>query len=441
MKHLLIILFIITIKIGFSQSQKSSYSLSLKEIHKEVNTIAYIPDSISVKTFHFNFQNYKFNVKQSSVKESTWYNDETLSITILDPRKISSEIIIKDKSIVGDISVLYNENSIYLYFEHFTMGATAGPMAGHGFLYTFTLFDILENKHYELIYKGRGDFSDPMVYKGEFIIDHLINHPKILSFLYIKSIHSKNIHDSKYSVKSNLENGDPEFLLALAKIYHNGRYTAKNHEDALHWYTKSAEQGNADAQLALGWMHYYGEGVYQDKEKALKLFNKSANKDNYEAQNALGQIYYRGEVVQKDYNKAFYWFDKSASHGYYLGENNLGLMYQYGHGTLTDKKKAIYWYRKSANKGCKIAQHNLATMYYNGDGILIDKEKAFELFKYNAERNYMASQFNLGLMYFRGEGTEVNKSLSAHWIRKAYENGNKEAKNFWEEFELWKYDN
>jgi len=42
-------------------------------------------------------------------------------------------------------------------------------------------------------------------------------------------------------------------------------------------------------------------------------------------------------------------------------------------------------------------------------------------------------------MYFDGEGTLTDKKLSAFWIKKSYDNGYDEAKEFWEEYELWKY--
>jgi TPR repeat protein len=78
-------------------------------------------------------------------------------------------------------------------------------------------------------------------------------------------------------------------------------------------------------------------------------------------------------------------------------------MYDHGEGTLTDKKQAFYWYKKSAEQGNAEAQYNLGNMYFNGDGTLKDKKQ------------------------------------TAFWIRKSYENGLEEAKEFWDDEELYKY--
>ncbi len=49
------------------------------------------------------------------------------------------------------------------------------------------------------------------------------------------------------------------------------------------------------------------------------------------------------------------------------------------------------------------------------------------------------SQLKLGIQYYFGKGTLIDKKQSAYWVRKSYENGNEDAKNIWEELELWKY--
>ena len=42
-------------------------------------------------------------------------------------------------------------------------------------------------------------------------------------------------------------------------------------------------------------------------------------------------------------------------------------------------------------------------------------------------------------MYYDGEGTEKNAIQAAFWIKKSMDNGNKQAKEVWDESELYKY--
>ncbi|NOG99943.1 MAG: hypothetical protein HND52_18440 [Ignavibacteriae bacterium] len=39
-----------------------------------------------------------------------------------------------------------------------------------------------------------------------------------------------------------------------------------------------------------------------------------------------------------------------------------------------------------------------------------------------------------------GEGTSIDMKQTAFWMRKASENGFEQAKENWEELELWKYE-
>ena len=78
-------------------------------------------------------------------------------------------------------------------------------------------------------------------------------------------------------------------------------------------------------------------------------------------------------------------------------------------------------------------------MYYNGEGTLVDKKQAFYWYTKAAEQGDAAAQLNLALMYYAGEGTLPDKTKAAYWVKQAYENGLDKAKEFWETYELWKY--
>lgn len=42
-------------------------------------------------------------------------------------------------------------------------------------------------------------------------------------------------------------------------------------------------------------------------------------------------------------------------------------------------------------------------------------------------------------MYYAGEGTFPGKKKAAYWTKRAYENGLDKAKEIWETYEFWKY--
>ncbi|MFH4338837.1 SEL1-like repeat protein, partial [Klebsiella pneumoniae] len=43
------------------------------------------------------------------------------------------------------------------------------------------------------------------------------------------------------------------------------------------------------------------------------------------------------------------------------------------------------------------------------------------------------AQFTVGMMYYKGEGVQQNNELAEKWLRKAAENGNKDALSLFEE--------
>ena len=129
--------------------------------------------------------------------------------------------------------------------------------------------------------------------------------------------------------------------------------------------------------------------------------NSSAkNQEDIESQYAAGLALW----LSHDYEEVFKCFKRLAEQGHAQAQYNLGLLYRNGEGTLTDKKKAFYWFTQAAEQGDAYAQHKL------------------------------------GILYYVGEGTSADMKQAACWIKKAYENGFENAKDFWEEKELWRYE-
>jgi len=79
-------------------------------------------------------------------------------------------------------------------------------------------------------------------------------------------------------------------------------------------------------------------------------------------------------------------------------------------------------------------------MYSNGEGVLTDKKQAFYWYQKSAEQGDAKAQWALGFMYSNGEGVLTDKKKAAYWVRKSYENGYEEAKEVWDDLELYKYE-
>ncbi len=99
----------------------------------------------------------------------------------------------------------------------------------------------------------------------------------------------------------------------IGKMYCHGLGDKKNDTEALKWFEKSAVAGNKYAEFSLGSMFYYGNGVKQDYEKALEWYIKSADKGNPYAAYAVAQMYTIGEGADKSSDTAYYYYNQALS--------------------------------------------------------------------------------------------------------------------------------
>ena len=203
----------------------------------------------------------------------------------------------------------------------------------------------------------------------------------------------------------------------------------KDYIQAFECYLKSAEQGLKEGQYATGVCYYNGMGVSKDYNRAFEWLLKSAEQGLKEGQFWTGSCYYHGMGVSKNYNKAFEWFLKSAEQGYIEAQYYTANCYFHGTGVSRDHNRAFEWFLKSAEQGHKAAQYMAALQYEHGwSGAPQDLSKALDLYFKSAEQGDYLSQKRLGMIYYRGEGVEVDTTLGSKYLRKAANNGDKEAK-------------
>lgn len=143
-------------------------------------------------------------------------------------------------------------------------------------------------------------------------------------------------------------------------------------------------------------------------------------------------------AIANRHPKDLYNLETEAEQG--NAEAQLILAMYYSGDTPPDYERALYWYRKSAEQDYDYAQFILAFKYYNGEGMPADTAQAFYWYKKSAEQGNESAQFQLALFYVLGEAVPGDMKQAAYWMRKAYDNGHPDAKKWWDELELWKYE-
>lgn len=108
-------------------------------------------------------------------------------------------------------------------------------------------------------------------------------------------------------------------------------------------------------------------------------------------------------------------------------------------------KKAVHYFEEAASKNSSQAKLMLAWCYYKGEGVKKNVPKAFELYlnlastkkiSPNMKPDVAAAQLNLALFYYEGKGVSKNTKEAKTWLKKADENGDKDAKKLIKKFNL-----
>ncbi len=110
--------------------------------------------------------------------------------------------------------------------------------------------------------------------------------------------------------------GDPEAMVLLGDMHHEGNGVAANFSLAWSWYNRASRQSNADAQYKLGRMLWRGDGAPQNEVEALELFELAAKSGHEQAQLEAGLIYRDGtRQTRKSASKALEYLTAAASQG------------------------------------------------------------------------------------------------------------------------------
>jgi len=251
----------------------------------------------------------------------------------------------------------------------------------------------------------------------------------------------------------------------------------KKYKEAFPHLEIAANGGDAWAQNQLGFMYSDGDGVTQDYAKALYWREKAANQGYKFAQNMLGHTYYYGKGVIKDYRKALSWYEKSAAQGDKDAKKMINQVTKElpafeaaeakrlaaEKAQLAAKAKAesakaeiaeaiktfkeyeakgelasgLPYLKKAANAGDSWAKNHLGDIYCAfGQQFAAneDNEGAFEWFELSAGLGNAEAQYFLAILYATGNGTKENLSAAQTWLKKAADQGHKEAQKTYKQF-------
>lgn len=281
----------------------------------------------------------------------------------------------------------------------------------------------------------------------------------------------KNISEAISWYKKGIDNNCNDCKYALGTLYLNEETLTNRKVNALNWLEMAANSGHTKAIKLLSIIYYMPENYSEelhfkvDIKKAIHWNEKAALYNNKNAFRRLGLIYEYGyekdESFSEDTEKANYFYKRAADLGDELSLYYCGLNILLGIGIEKDVNKGIELIKKSAERGEVSAQLKLGELFYFGEVIGLDKKLAkewfikvlqnkiqgyfaldlaeyyteleqeglaFEFYLISAEKGNPTSQYNIGLMYKDGVGTEVNIDKAKYWFKKAYENGDKDAK-------------
>lgn len=286
-----------------------------------------------------------------------------------------------------------------------------------------------------------------------------------------RGVSQDNVKAAEWIQKA-AEHGHADAQSSLASNY----FRAQDYAGAAKWWHLAAEQGHADSQYRLALCYYNGEGVLQDYAKAAERYRLAAEQGHVDAQNNLGLMYTNGEGVPQDDAKAVEWYRLAAEQGHVYSQSNLALKYLKGEGVPQDNVKASEWYRLAAEQGHAEAQHWLGLLYGNGRGVPQDNAEAVKWLQKAAEQGHASAQewlnklqnkkseqcrncgssdlynkertlckicwhkeaanagdaeaqFQLAMCYANGAGVEKDRTQFATWVKKAADQGYKQAQD------------
>lgn len=192
----------------------------------------------------------------------------------------------------------------------------------------------------------------------------------------------------------------------MGNAYLEGRGTEADFDKAIQWFDTAAANGHEKSQDIIAGEYLFGEKNYslEQKETAVKYLILMADRGDSDAMDILLQIYGKGEVegIPADLHKALEFAEKFSEMGNLMAKMMIAQASDHAyldeHGSLADYKndeRAAGLYQELVVAG-------------NADYVKI-------------------AAYNLGCMYQTGRGVTQSAAEAVHYLKMAYENGEREA--------------
>ncbi len=211
------------------------------------------------------------------------------------------------------------------------------------------------------------------------------------------------------TLRSGAQQGNPEAMYRLGRLYATGDTIAEDQGQAFTWYRKAADAGNARAMVAVARSYANGRGTQEDPKQAQPWYQKAADAGNADGMMHLHDCYKEGECsLPKNLELAALWAGKaieaekkSAQSGDADAMLELGFNYLIGRGVRQDDAAAAQWFRSAAEAGRVNAMRYLGGMYAKGKGVPLDKDLSVQWYRKAAAWGDKASIDGLAAMGIR----------------------------------------
>lgn len=222
-------------------------------------------------------------------------------------------------------------------------------------------------------------------------------------------------------LKKYADNGSPEALTLLGRMYEKGIYFKKDLVTAATYYIRATRLDSPRAPRLL-----YDLLSYNSPMKEIQLLTEKNDPEALFAWYGLNILGYDFRIAEAD---AYNLLQKSASLGYIPAINELGLNYFTGNFLSQDKQKAIDLWRTAENFNNNEAKIRIAA------GVIFDEiqgiayDEAIETLKKFSDEGSVLSQAALAYAYENGKGLSVNQAEAVRYYRYAATRGSRFAYN------------
>ncbi len=165
------------------------------------------------------------------------------------------------------------------------------------------------------------------------------------------------------SLKQRVDRGDPAAEFTWASLIDLGFDNRLTEQQALHMLEDAAGQGYPEAVVQLGLCYYSGKWVKKDPRRGSELLQQARKLGNNEADIRLCLTNLRTGRRDADAEACIYRLARHAGNGSLLASATLGYCYEHGFGAGADTAKAVSTLRNAAERGSRIAYDELRDLY------------------------------------------------------------------------------